>query len=420
MQTEALDTEGYYKTLGVPKNATSGQIKKAFNALALRWHPDKNPNADPKIFIGIQTAYEVLENSEKRGIYDQYGEMGLQAHQMYGGKIPEELRAIGFTMITCVLCWAFLLMLLFVIFVSLRADNKLHWSWSAVFGPAWVFDAIGLLIVAMNVKKPEDGEAGEVKFVVFSLKALVFVSLVVFQFLVMLKLEEKIATLWLYVFVPLFAAEGLMVFSKIRSFIAMCKKTQTITVTKVFRTFRWTVAFVTFTALLVARLNNTIDWSWTWVFFPLYFSFAFFWLVDFILEYMLVSTVEEKQLKKLIVFKNLATLFCYGILFAFFGLMVIHLNTGAVSVVMACVPILVVLGLCCCCCCMGAMLATVSSVNSSNHSANQSSSNYYSAEGETNPLLDSPPSAATSRETSQDSKSKKEVHVTVLDANDMD
>ncbi|MEW5951914.1 MAG: molecular chaperone DnaJ [Elusimicrobiota bacterium] len=70
----------YYRTLGVPKNASDEEIKSAFRKLALKYHPDRNPGnkeAENK-FKEINEAYEVLSNPEKRKIYDAYGEDALK------------------------------------------------------------------------------------------------------------------------------------------------------------------------------------------------------------------------------------------------------------------------------------------------------------------------------------------------------
>ncbi|MCL4374350.1 DnaJ domain-containing protein [Patescibacteria group bacterium] len=64
----------YYELLGVAKNASEVQIKSAYRAQALKWHPDRNraPEAAEK-FKQINRAYEVLSDSKKRALYDQYG-----------------------------------------------------------------------------------------------------------------------------------------------------------------------------------------------------------------------------------------------------------------------------------------------------------------------------------------------------------
>lgn len=85
----------YYKRLGVDKSADEEAIKKAYRKLALKWHPDRNPNnkeeADKK-FKEISEAYEVLSDKNKRQIYDTYGEEGLKAGpngpDMGGGPSP--------------------------------------------------------------------------------------------------------------------------------------------------------------------------------------------------------------------------------------------------------------------------------------------------------------------------------------------
>ncbi|KHN75023.1 Cysteine string protein [Toxocara canis] len=76
-----------YEVLGVPKNATDEDIKKAYRKLALRYHPDKNLEGDPEKtekFKEINHANAILSNPSKRRLYDEYGEMGLRLAEQFG------------------------------------------------------------------------------------------------------------------------------------------------------------------------------------------------------------------------------------------------------------------------------------------------------------------------------------------------
>lgn len=78
----------FYDELGVSPDATEPQIKKAYRKLAMKHHPDKNPeNVEEaeKKFKKISEAYEVLMDSEKRQLYDKYGEEGLKEGGGGGG-----------------------------------------------------------------------------------------------------------------------------------------------------------------------------------------------------------------------------------------------------------------------------------------------------------------------------------------------
>ncbi|EDW91968.2 dnaJ homolog subfamily B member 6 isoform X2 [Drosophila yakuba] len=70
----------YYKVLDVARSATDSEVKKAYRKLALKWHPDKNPDnleEANKRFRELSEAYEVLSDEKKRRIYDEYGKDGL-------------------------------------------------------------------------------------------------------------------------------------------------------------------------------------------------------------------------------------------------------------------------------------------------------------------------------------------------------
>jgi DnaJ-class molecular chaperone len=69
----------YYRVLGVPKNASDAEIKKAYRKLAMQYHPDRNPGKEKwanEKFKEINEAYGVLGDPQKRGQYDQFGTVG--------------------------------------------------------------------------------------------------------------------------------------------------------------------------------------------------------------------------------------------------------------------------------------------------------------------------------------------------------
>ncbi len=75
-----MPEKDYYRILGVGRDASEEEIKRAFRHLARKWHPDVNPDnreAEEK-FKEINEAFEVLKDPEKRAAYDQFGEAGVE------------------------------------------------------------------------------------------------------------------------------------------------------------------------------------------------------------------------------------------------------------------------------------------------------------------------------------------------------
>ena len=85
--TKLSTKRDYYEVLGVDKNADEQAIKKAYRKLAMKYHPDRNPDnkeAEEK-FKEVNEAYEVLSDATKRQNYDQFGHEGVNGQGGFGG-----------------------------------------------------------------------------------------------------------------------------------------------------------------------------------------------------------------------------------------------------------------------------------------------------------------------------------------------
>ena len=77
----------YYEVLGVQKNASADEIKKAYRKMAIKYHPDKNPGNKEaeEMFKEAAEAYDVLSDPQKRQRYDQFGHAGVGGASQGGG-----------------------------------------------------------------------------------------------------------------------------------------------------------------------------------------------------------------------------------------------------------------------------------------------------------------------------------------------
>ncbi len=74
-----MSKRDYYETLGLERNASESEIKKAYRRLAMKYHPDRNPDDQESLnrFREVKEAFEVLSDSQKRAAYDQFGHAGV-------------------------------------------------------------------------------------------------------------------------------------------------------------------------------------------------------------------------------------------------------------------------------------------------------------------------------------------------------
>src|SRR4030081_2727231 len=91
--------QDYYELLGVPRKANSKDIRTAFRKLARKYHPDLNPGdkSSEQKFKQLQEAYDVLSDTKKRQMYDQYGFYSENMPQggYPGGGHPEDAGSSG-------------------------------------------------------------------------------------------------------------------------------------------------------------------------------------------------------------------------------------------------------------------------------------------------------------------------------------
>lgn len=85
--------DSLYQLLDIPKTSTNDEIRKKYRRLALKYHPDKNPENPEaeEMFKKINHANHILSDEKKRGLYDKYGSFGLHIAEQFGDDVVETL-----------------------------------------------------------------------------------------------------------------------------------------------------------------------------------------------------------------------------------------------------------------------------------------------------------------------------------------
>ncbi|KAI9030436.1 hypothetical protein DFJ74DRAFT_656632 [Hyaloraphidium curvatum] len=409
-----------YDVLGVPRTATQEEIKKGYRRMALKYHPDKVRDHTPETteaFQRIKFAFDTLSDEGKRALYDEYGERGVtmmdQAGPLAEFLNPEVIRLINVFFFTCtfLLC----VFLLFPIFLTLQTDGKVSWPWAAVFSPLWLLDLVILLIlISLPTKAAEGEDEGELgdahddelgldeeerkrkrkqreeRARMTKILGLTFHILgIVFQILVVLKLDATISASWWLVFVPYWLIEAINFAANIRAFqmtqklgvphlvketdeetqepklvYKLQKMTGGETAFAVWDQFRWQALRVALAILICLKAEGSISVGWPVVFIPLYLP-GLLEAIHLIILRVKGPTLDlplgmelpegaEKEVKEAmsgmlnarIVFFCIVSFFAYLLI----GLLAARLNGAGYSMAVVLIPVWILLGILICCC----------------------------------------------------------------------
>ncbi|RHY71720.1 hypothetical protein DYB30_000731 [Aphanomyces astaci] len=300
-----------YDVMGVAPTVTPEELKKAYRRKALQLHPDKRGNTPEaqEEFTVMKAAYDILSDPKQRDIYDMMGEDGVKLVHQYGDLRPDELLAamlnslaqsgplgkcIIFSFVAVFLCFFILIPL----FVCLKVDQDIGWSWLTVFTPLWILDGIYLCCVGCSFfeqapdihQDAEDRPSPSVRILLKLLLLLKGGLFVGFQLLVAMKLQGALPNLAMpLVFAPYFVLEGFYLVEKIiagvLSYSAFAAATaadpsagsgqsRSNLVLEISNSWAMSVLRLSFGVLVAFKLDHTIDTSWWITFIPVWIYIA--------------------------------------------------------------------------------------------------------------------------------------------------
>lgn len=236
---EDSDGEDFYGILGVERDASQDDIKRAYKKQSLQMHPDKLAqrgkavtDADQARFTRMKEAYEVLSDPHKRETYDAVGERGMKwidepfsidpqelAHNFANSSVLDRAKIFSIFVVITVS------VLLLPVLVCLHVDGGLgNASWFLTLLPLWFWNAFILFyharVISMGpISRPEHIPPEEwvdplpMKKRYFSLAR--FLLIVAFEILVTLKLEKIANIPWCIIFLPLYVWETTTVYKKL-------------------------------------------------------------------------------------------------------------------------------------------------------------------------------------------------------------
>ncbi|KAG9304300.1 hypothetical protein G9A89_019862 [Geosiphon pyriformis] len=388
------DTYALYNILGVRKTASEDEIKKAYRRLALRYHPDKNPNAAEE-FKSINHAYEILSDPKKRSVYDKYGEMGIQMLDSMAGFLfdpdIEGPLCLLFTLVSGVI----LLVVLFLSFLAIRIDNKVSWSYGVVLIPVWIVDSILFIVFVGQARRDpsedDDGDPEEYEGLyhddpeireqlkeirrkkhrtlrrlrnLFSIGCLSLVFL--FQLFIVLRADGTVDWKIAIVFTPYFIIEAIYLYPTLNGYLLLLRTSKAYDedgnpslrakIRVFFETFWWFAIRIVLAILVVLRIDRVITTSWAVVFIPLYLIGVRYGF-GIVLQYLALRRAEPVQNRgKLdLILQSIAFFVAGSLFYTLIGLLASRLD-GHVGIKMSSIliPLFITLSIMLCCtgCCL--------------------------------------------------------------------
>lgn len=237
---ENTDGDNYYSLLGIDRDATQDEIKRAYKRQSLQMHPDKLAQrgqrvteADQAKFTKMKEAYECLSDPHKKETYDTIGLKGMKYLEEPFSIDPQELAhnfatssALDRAKIFSIFVGIAAAVLILPILVCLHVDGVFgpEASWFATLTPLWVWDAFILfyhsrVIMMGPIPRPEHIPIEEwvdplpMKKRIFSLVR--FVLIVIFELLAALRLDRLVDWPWAVIFFPLYLWEATTLYKKL-------------------------------------------------------------------------------------------------------------------------------------------------------------------------------------------------------------
>ncbi|KAG7346150.1 chaperone DnaJ domain containing protein [Nitzschia inconspicua] len=357
-EEDQQNEESFYSLLGVERDASPDEIKRAYKRQSLQMHPDKLAQrgktvteADQAKFTRMKEAYECLSDPHKRETYDTIGERGMKWLDEPFSMDPQELAhnfakssALDRSKIFAIFVAVAIALLILPILVCLHIDGVFgaNAPWMATLTPLWIWDLVLLayhvrIIMMGPIQRPEHIPPEEwvdplpMKKRIFSMAR--FVLIVLFELLAALRLDQVINCKWTFVFIPLYIWEATTLYKRwpLAQMRIVTVEDLEIALGKPFAQFtaaekeligkRYSVVpstsspdfeaaqklksrarqdmmksmiRIVFVALLLVQIDGLVDWNWWLVFTP-------FWIMTLVIclaNYQSFAAVQQMAAEK--------------------------------------------------------------------------------------------------------------------------